>query len=172
MTRLQTIVTHLAIEAPMRAPVSPPLWPDGVSFAHEPDISLADYREIYDRVGRKWHWVNRRHLDDRQLAAIIYHPATEIYMLRRKGEALGFVEMNYKLFPQVEVVFVGLLEGEIGHGFGRMMVDHTLNIIKARAPRRIIIQTCTLDHPSALKLYQSVGFRPYNRKQVEIIDEG
>lgn len=171
MTKLQTIVTHLAMEAPWRAPATEPAWPEGVDFVREANIALADYRDIYDRVGRKWHWVNRRHLDDRQLAAIIHNPATEIYLLRRDGEAIGFVELNFRLAPQVEIVFVGLLEHEIGQGFGRMMIDATLNIIKARAPRRIIIQTCTLDHPSALRLYQTVGFSAYNRKQVEIIDE-
>lgn len=171
MTRLQTIVTHLAMDSPLRAPAAQPVWPRGVSFAKEPDISLADYRTLYDLVGRKWHWVNRRNLSDRQLSALIHHPATEIYVLRREDVAIGYVEMNYKLFPQVEIVFVGLVEDEIGHGLGRMMVDATLNSIKERAPRRVIIQTCTLDHPSALKLYQSVGFTTYNRKQVEIIDE-
>ena len=171
MTKLQTIVTHLAMEAPWRAPVADPIWPNGVDFIRAANIALVDYRDIYDRVGRKWHWVNRRHLDDRQLAAIIHNPATEIYLLRRNGIAIGFVELNFRLAPQVEIVFVGLIEDEIGQGFGRMMVDSALNIIKARAPRRIIIQTCTLDHPSALRLYQSVGFNAYNRKQVEIIDE-
>lgn len=155
----------------MRAIASHPTWPDGMSFVHEAAISLVDYRDIYDRVGRKWHWVNRRHLTDRQLAAIIHHPATEIYLLREHEDVIGFVELNYKLFPQVEIVFVGLLDNHIGRGFGRMMVEHALNIIQARAPRRIIIQTCTLDHPSALKLYQSVGFTAYNRRQVEIIDK-
>lgn len=171
MTKLQTIVTHLAMEAPLRAPVPTPVWPQGVSFVHDTSISVADYRKLYDRVGRKWHWVNRRNLTDRQLSALVHHPATEIHVLQRHGEAIGYVELNFKLMPQVELVFVGLVEDEIGKGLGRMMVESALNIVKARAPRRIIIQTCTLDHPSALKLYQSVGFTAYNRKQVEIVDE-
>lgn len=171
MTKLQTIVTHLAMEPPLRAPAPAPNWPEGVDFIHTPNMALADYRDIYDRVGRQWHWVNRRHLEDRQLAAIIHNPATEIYLLRRNGTSIGFVELNFRLAPQVEIVFVGLIEEEIGQGLGRMMVDGALNTIKARAPRRIIIQTCTLDHPSALRLYQAVGFSAYNRKQVEIIDE-
>lgn len=171
MTKLQTIVTHLAMEAPLRAPAAPANWPEGVDFTHTPNMSLAEYRDIYDRVGRKWHWVNRRNLNDRQLAAIIHNPATEIYLLRRNASPIGFIELNFRLMPQVEIVFVGLVEDEIGQGLGRMMVDAALNIIKARAPRRIIIQTCTLDHPSALRLYQTVGFSAYNRKQVEIIDD-
>ena len=170
MVKLQTIVTHLAMEAPLPGPSTSPDWPSDIRFTHEPDFSLAAYRDLYDRVGRAWHWVNRRHLSASHLGAVVHHPATEIYVLRRDMAAIGFVEVNYKLFPQVEIVFVGLVEGEIGGGLGRKMVDSMLNDIKARHARRIIIQTCTLDHPSALRLYQKVGFRAHNRKQVEIID--
>ena len=50
------------------------------------------------------------------------------------------------------------------------MMAHCLNHIKSLNPKRVIIQTCTLDHPSALRLYQKLGFAAYNRKQVEIVD--
>jgi RimJ/RimL family protein N-acetyltransferase len=171
MTTLQTIVTHLAMEAPLAIAGDKIIWPEGVSFEREQGMALADYRALYDMVGRKWHWVNRRHLDDRQLAALIHHPATEIFVLRRQGSPIGYVELNYKLFPQVEIVFLGLVEGEIGNGLGPLVMKSCMQIIKARDPKRVIIQTCTLDHPSALRLYQKTGFAPVGRKQVEIIDE-
>ncbi|MCH1568339.1 MAG: GNAT family N-acetyltransferase [Alphaproteobacteria bacterium] len=171
MTKLQTIVTHLSMDAPLAATVDNIIWPEDISFELTPSMALNDYRQLYDMVGRKWHWVNRRHLTDRQLAAIIHNPATEIYVLRRKGAAIGYVELNYKLFPQVEIVFFGLIEDEIGNGFGPLMMKRSMQLIRTRAPKRVIIQTCTLDHPSALKLYQSFGFEAYRRKQVEIIDD-
>jgi RimJ/RimL family protein N-acetyltransferase len=171
MTRLQTIVTHLAMEAPLPVASGEIVWPDGISFQHELSIALADYRALYDMVGRRWHWVNRRHLDDRQLAALIHHPATEIFILRRKGNPIGYVELNFRLFPQVEIVFFGLVESEIGNGLGPRMMKRSMQIIRERDPKKVIIQTCTLDHPAALKLYQRAGFAAYKRKQVEIIDD-
>jgi GNAT superfamily N-acetyltransferase len=171
MTTLQTIVTHLAMEAPLAVAGGDVIWPEGVSFQREQGMALDDYRTLYDMVGRKWHWVNRRHLDDRQLAALIHHPATEIFVLRRDGAPIGYLELNYRMFPQVEIVFLGLVESEIGAGLGPLVMKSCMQLIKARAPKRVIIQTCTLDHPSALKLYQKVGFAPVRRKQVEIIDE-
>ncbi len=170
MTRLQTIVTHLAMDAPLAVADSEIVWPDGVSFAHEANIALQDYRALYDKVGRKWHWVNRRHLSDKRLAALIHHPATEIFVLVENGESIGFVELNGRLFPQIEIVFVGLVESAIGRGFGPKMMQASLQHIKQRQAKRVIIQTCTLDHPAALKLYQKLGFAAYNRKQVEIVD--
>jgi hypothetical protein len=71
MTTLQTIVTHLAMDAPLAVAGGDIAWPEGVSFEREQSMALNDYRALYDLVGRKWHWVNRRHLDDRQLAALI-----------------------------------------------------------------------------------------------------
>ena len=171
MTKLQTIVTHLAMEAPLPVATGEVDWPEGVSFQHEPSIALADYRDLYDMVGRRWHWVNRRHLDDRQLAALIHHPATEIFVLRRDGKPIGYVELNFRLFPQVEIVFFGLIESEIGNGLGPHMMKRSMQIIKQRDPKKVIIQTCTLDHPAALRLYQRAGFSAYKRKQVEIIDD-
>lgn len=169
MTRLQTIVTHLAMEPPFRQ-IGAVDWPSDVSFAKVEAIPIESYRALYDAVGRKWHWVNRRNLTDKQLAGLIHHKATEIYVLSRGGAAIGYVELNFRLFPQVEIVFVGLVEEEIGKGLGTLMVRQALALILSRSPHRIIIQTCTLDHPSALGLYQKYGFYAVNRKQVEIID--
>ena len=169
MMRLQTVVTHLAMQPPFRQ-IGQIAWPQGVSFEPVEAMPLADYRALYDKVGRKWHWVNRRNLTDKQLSALIHHRATEIYLLARDGQAIGYVELNFRLFPQVEIVFVGLIEDEIGKGLGPLMVRSALQRIIERAPNRIIIQTCTLDHPSALALYQKLGFVAVNRKQVEIID--
>ena len=35
---------------------------------------------------------------------------------------------------------------------------------------RVTVNTCTLDHASALPLYQRFGFVPYERKEIEIDD--
>ena len=171
MAKYKTTVTHLEMMPPFLAATPDAGWPDGISFTREMDISVAAYRALYDQVGRQWHWVNRRMLTDRQLSAIIHHPATEIFTLKTRDCAIGFVELNFKLFPQVEIVFVGLIEGAIGRGLGSRMLERVIDYIYTRAPSRIIIQTCTLDHPSALPLYQRRGFTPVGRKQVTIIDD-
>ena len=171
MAKYKTTVTHLEMIPPFLPATTDAGWPDGISFTREMDISVAAYRALYDQVGRQWHWVNRRMLTDRQLSAIIHHPATEIFTLKNRDRAIGFVELNFKLFPQVEIVFVGLIEGAIGRGLGSRMLERVIDYIYTRAPSRIIIQTCTLDHPSALPLYQRRGFTPVGRKQVTIIDD-
>ena len=171
MSRHPTTVTHLAMHAPFGFSTEPVVWPAGLSFLPVENIALDDYRRLYDTVGRDWHWVNRRHLTDRQLACLIHHPACHIRVLYRGNKPIGFVELNSRKLPEVEIVFVGLVSVEIGLGLGQLMVRAALTEIAALKAERIIIQTCTLDHPNALPLYQRLGFQAYDRKQVVIIDD-
>ena len=92
-------------------------------------------------------------------------------MLYRGLKAIGFVELNLRFFPEIEIVFVGLVRVELGLGLGKKLVHAALHEILKNNPKRVIIQTCTLDHPRALPLYQRFGFRPYDRKEVVIVDD-
>jgi len=173
VSRHPTTVTHLAMEKPFddAAHTSEAVaWPDGLSWRRVDNMPLDDYRRLYDEVGREWHWVNRRHLTDRHLAGLIHHPATRIFVLYRGLKAIGFVELNLRFFPEIEIVFVGLVRIELGLGLGKKLVHAALHEILKNNPKRVIIQTCTLDHPRALPLYQRFGFRPYDRKEVVIVD--
>ena len=38
----------------------------------------------------------------------------------------------------------------------------------ATEPRQIVVQTCTLDHPAALPLYQKLGFSPVGQKREQV----
>ena len=49
-------------------------------------------------------------------------------------------------------------------------MKRSMQIIRERDPKKVIIQTCTLDNLTALK-HQRAGFAAYKRKQVEIIDD-
>lgn len=171
MSKHPTTVTYLAMDAPFPKSGDAVTWPPGTQFLSLDQMPLDDYRKLYDSVGRDWHWVNRRHLTDAQLAGIIHHPATQIRVLHRGTKPIGFVELNMKQFPEVEIVFIGLVRLEIGLGLGQLMVRAAIQESIRLLAKRIIIQTCTLDHPSALPLYQKSGFQAYDQKQVIIHDD-
>lgn len=171
MSKHPTTVTYLAMDAPFPKSGDAVTWPPGTQFLSLDQMPLDDYRKLYDSVGRDWHWVNRRHLTDAQLAGIIHHPATQIRVLHRGPKPIGFVELNMKQFPEVEIVFIGLVRLEIGLGLGQLMVRAAIQESIRLLAKRIIIQTCTLDHPSALPLYQKSGFQAYDQKQVIIHDD-
>lgn len=142
--------------------------PDEFIFEKSARLECAAYRDLYHAVGDKWFWVNRKHMDDKTLKSIIHAASTEIYTLSHKGKAVGFVELNVRDFPSVEIVFVGLIDRFIGLGLGRYMLSKTLWSLAARAVRKLRIQTCTLDHVNALPLYEEFGFRAVSQRDVEL----
>jgi GNAT superfamily N-acetyltransferase len=55
-----------------------------------------------------------------------------------------------------------------GQGLGRWFLGAAIQAAWATNPKSIIVQTCTLDHPAALPLYQKLGFEPLGQSK-EII---
>ncbi len=172
--RFPTLVTHLAMQTPFPPHQPTPSLhgelPDGLRIEPQTTMPLSAYRALYHAVGQQWRWVNRRHLSDRQLSALIHNPHIEIFVLRDGAHNVGYVELNFRQFPEVEIVFFGLIDSYIGRGIGPNMLAYALDYIRQRQATRIIIQTCTLDHPSALPLYQKAGFTPFKHKHVTVID--
>ena len=164
-------VHYLDMMLPPPQPIAAPHWPQGMHLKlwakPQPDF----YRRLYDEVGRQWHWVSRRYWSDRRLAAEIAPPATEIFVLWRESRPLGFVEMNWRAHPTAEIVFLGLVAEEIGSGLGAAMLRFALRHIIAKGASKVRIQTCSLDHPRALALYQSAGFRIRRAANNEVWDE-
>jgi len=169
---MRAVVTHLEIRAPfpLRACEAAEDLPVGMQLDHilAPDID--EYRRVYDLIGSDWYWVNRKQMSDRQLQDIICDPRTEVYYLRFGDRVIGFLELNLRAMPAAEIVFIGLEKTYIGAGLGITLLRTALEKIRAKQAATIRIQTCTLDHPRAILLYQSHGFTPTSRQNVLLRD--
>ena len=167
---MKAVVTHLEMLPPYRVSSSFEM-PHGFSFEPVETVAVADYRHIYNQIGMDWHWVNRRHKNDAELSAIIHKPTTDIFFLKKDDRIIGFTEFNLAPFPDIEIVFVGLTSEYIGIGLGRSMLSASLNYLHSKNPRRIYIQTCSLDHPNAISMYQRFGFKAFARQNVILENE-
>lgn len=134
--------------------------------------SVGFYRFLYDAVGRNYHWVDRKRLDDAALAAIIHDPQAEVWVLYAAGQPAGYFEVNAIALPVVELEYFGLMPDFHGLGIGKWFLSEAIRACWARKPDRVIVQTCALDGPAALALYQKLGFVPYERQEetVELSD--
>ena len=67
--------------------------------------------------------------------------------------------------------YLGLMPEAIGRGLGFYLLYHSCMNAWAQPISRLTVNTCTLDHPRALPLYQPMGFVPYAREEryVELI---
>ncbi|ABS64595.1 GCN5-related N-acetyltransferase [Parvibaculum lavamentivorans DS-1] len=163
----KTTVTHLEMTAEPRLPPVPrPRGKYALMRADKPPVHF--YRYLYDTIGRNHVWVNRKRLSDAALAIIIQHEEVEIYVLYCGGVPAGYFELDFRAMPRVELSFLGVMPEHIGKGLGRFLLGEAIALAWGRHPNRLIVQTCTLDHPRALPLYQRFGFSPCGQEEVEL----
>jgi GNAT superfamily N-acetyltransferase len=122
-----------------------------------------------DRVGRKWHWVNSLRLGDEELSAAIHAPERDIRVFYLDGAPAGFFDLKMLDKEAVELVFFGMMDHAIGRGFGRWFLGAAIEAAWSHGPDKVTVQTCTLDHPSALALYQKLGFVAVAQSEEEVV---
>lgn len=126
------------------------------------------YRYLIDRVGRNWHWVNSLRLTDDELAVQIHAEDRDIRVLYCDGAPAGFFDIRTDVDESAEIVFFGLLDHVTGQGLGRWFLGAAIEAAWSRHPPKVRLQTCSLDHPAALPLYQRLGFMPVARVEEKV----
>jgi len=123
----------------------------------EPSVDF--YRYLYNTVGEKWTWIERRLLDDSDLQKLIRSSDVEIYILYVDDNVAGFGEIGWdRASNGSEIKYFGLIPDYIGKRLGPYFLNNIINIAWKRNPVRLRVNTCDLDHPSALRVYQKSGF--------------
>jgi GNAT superfamily N-acetyltransferase len=123
------------------------------------------YRFLYEAVGSKYVWVDRKKLSDQELTEAIQAEGIELWVLYVAGCPAGYFEVDARSKTEVELKYFGLIPDYHGMGLGKWFMAEAVRACWAHKPRRVIVDTCTLDGPAALPLYQRMGFVPYDRKE-------
>lgn len=167
---LTVVITYLEmLRRPALRPLSPPAHRK-LALLRAERPTLAFYRFLYEAVGRPWRWWVRRQMSDEQLAKAIHDPRVEIYVLYCDGQPAGYAELDRRVEREVELAYFGLLPDFIGGGLGGYLLTWAIERAWSYGPRRLTVNTCTLDHPKALPLYQRMGFVPYRQETITIED--
>ena len=161
-------ITYLKMfEQPLAAHLPAPAIPHAIQRAEKPTVSF--YRYLYDAVGRDWAWEDRKKLDDDELNDIMQSKDTEVYVLYIRGVPAGYAELNFGEFPDtVDLAYFGIMPEFIGMKLGPYFLDWAIAQAWLRGPEAVTVNTCTLDHPKALPLYQRFGFVPYRQRNILI----
>jgi GNAT superfamily N-acetyltransferase len=161
---VETTVTYLEMTAPtaqhVPAPVNLKL---ALMLAEDPPVHF--YRYLYDTIGRGHHWVDRARLSDSELADAITAQGTEIFVSYANGVPAGFFELEWRDGRDTWLAYFGIIPEFRGRGLGKWLLSEALAAAWLREPERVRVETCTLDDPRALPLYQRMGFVPYERRQ-------
>lgn len=170
--KLDVTITYLEQQGrPRMAPVARPPGKVAVMRVEAPTLSF--YRYLYRLVGDPHHWVSRRRLGDAELQAIIGDERVHVLALYVGGVPGGMAEFDFRDVTAAELKFFGLAPDFQGRGYGRYFLAHAIDYAWSLAPARLRLETCTLDHPAALPLYQKLGFSVFDQKsgEVELIDD-
>jgi GNAT superfamily N-acetyltransferase len=160
---IETVVTYLEMTADPHNHVPPPANLK-LTLLKTEKPPLHYYRYLYDIVGREFYWIDRRRMTDDQLAAEIQSEGVDIYVLYIGGVPAGFFEVDHRRAGEVELKYFGLAPEFRGRGLGKWLLNEAVVFCWSWAPSRVIVETCTLDSPAALPLYQRMGFTPYDRQ--------
>ena len=109
-------------------------------------------------------------MPDRDLHSIITNEAIAIHVLYIEGTPAGYVELDNRVPDEVEIAYFGLLPQFIGCKLGPWFLYWAVREAQSQNPDRIWVNTCTLDHPAALALYQRTGFVIYEQQNLTIWD--
>jgi ribosomal protein S18 acetylase RimI-like enzyme len=162
--RIPMTVTFLEMNA--RPAVLPPPSPRGkvaLLKAEKPPTHF--YRYLYDTIGDGYLWVDRKKLTQDALAEVIQDPLNQLFVLYTDGNPAGMAELDLRKPDTANISYFGLMPEAIGRRLGSFFLYHTCMNAWAMPIRRLTVNTCTLDHPRALPLYQRLGFTAYAREE-------
>ena len=93
-----------------------------------------------------------------------------LYVLYIAGVPGGMAELDFREPGTGQLAYFGLMPEFTGRGFGPYLLRWALDTAWQYGPRRLIVDSCTLDHPAALAMYQRAGFVPYKQEH-KVMDD-
>lgn len=140
--------------------------------------SVPFVRFLYRTVGHDWSWVTRREWTDREWEEALARPEQELWVSWQGDHPTGFAELIAGVVDGQAVTnikYLGLFPGFCGRRLGwQLLVQATRRAwtVHHRAPslplvERVVVDTCQLDNPQALRNYLALGFQVVEEKQEE-----
>lgn len=118
-------------------------------------VSARFYRE----VGRDWRWRDRAEWTEEEWKNWSESGAVETWVGSVDGTEVGYFELQQQDEGAVELVFFGLLPGNLERGWGKIFLREAVRRAWSMpGTRRVWLHTCSEDHPGALANYLKRGF--------------
>lgn len=117
---------------------------------------------LYQFVGAAWEWTDKLKLSNTAWQAYAENDNLRTWIAYHKGAIAGYFELQQKAEGTIELAYFGLAKNFIGKGFGGYFLSQAIKEAwKWEGTQRVSVNTCSLDHPSALNNYKARGFKVY-----------
>lgn len=141
-------------EAPLHSEI---VFPENITMGRFSG-NTDDYRRLNKLVGGDLGWVDRQIMNEAELEKILNNPENKIFVLYMSQQPVGFVELDFSDNREVEMLYFGLVPEARGKGLGKPFLQWTIAEAWKSNPEKLILNTCEIDHPGALPMYQKAGF--------------
>jgi len=143
-------------------PSLPATHPATLLHAEAPPVWY--FLALYDAVGRDYAWEDMHDEDPKKLQAWLSKPTVGLYTLMMKGWPQGFFLLDASEPRATDLSYFGIVPEAVGQGLGKYLLRTAILTAWDREDVEILtVNTCTLDHPRALQIYQANGFAPVRR---------
>jgi len=162
---VEVTITYLEMDArPNYARPHQPLGP-AAALLHAENPPAWYYMSLYEAVGEQYAWEDKKKLSRDELRAYVQHPERALFTLIRQGWPAGFFMLDHTEKGVCDIAIFGLVPEMVGQGYGKYLLKEAVHTAWDHAnTQKLTVNTCTLDHPRALALYQSVGFSPVRQE--------
>ena len=149
-------------------------WPKNLKY--KLSILLAEnfpswyFLFFYKQVGKKYLWTDWLEKSKEEIDQFVNDKQVLLYTLIKDGLPCGFYMLDYRKKEVCDISFFGLVEEAIGKGLGKYLLKTAiLTAWDRRKIKKLTVNTCSLDHKSAIYLYQKHGFKAVDYKDCEKI---
>ncbi len=165
-TEVPFTITYLEMTERPTFPM--PTLPGDVRLERAIDPPVWFFLSLYDAVGRDYEWQDRfdqAETDPAALQAFVRNPDVVIWTALRGGWPQGFFVLDWSEPAVCDLAYFGLVPQAVGGGLGCPLLETAiLTGWSGDGVEKMTVNTCTLDHPRALSLYQKLGFSPVERE--------
>ncbi len=159
-------VTYLEMKArpSYPRPQLPPGPPAALLHAEKPPVWY--FLSLYDAVGSQYLWTDKHEESEEALRDFVQHPDMALYTLISQGWPAGFFMLDRREAGICDLAYFGLVPERLGKGYGKYLLQAAVHMgWDGAGVEKLTVETCSLDHPRALGLYQSAGFEPVRQEQ-------
>ena len=138
-----------------------------VELADPKDFQLNKF--LYKNIGKNYQWVDRLVWTDLDWINYVSDEKIFTYILKIKTEIAGYFELLLnKNTKEVEIAYFGILAEYFGNKLGGYLLSEAIKKSFNLNCQKVLVHTCSLDHPNALLNYISRGMKIYKKEVINI----
>jgi GNAT superfamily N-acetyltransferase len=154
-------VTVWYLESRSRTDLKPAADPGNIEIREAKIKQFQVNRFLYQWIGATWEWADKLVWSDEQWQAYAETENLRTWIAWSEGSPAGFFELQMQAEDCVEIAYFGLAGRFLGRGMGGYLLTEAIRKAWDWGASRVRVNTCSLDHASALSNYQARGFSIY-----------